>query len=933
MLNEESSQKIDPREGEQIKGTHEAANYADNSQASHWTAGKENLCSENDIIQEIIDAPHGANNSREQMKQAEDAETQNSHGISPIVANFEGTSIARFETPEEFTGLKVTEPEHFAAGLPAIISTMKHTLSRMGVVRTLQTLKTMNQKDGFDCQSCAWADPDGERHFFEFCENGAKAVADEAMTNTISPEFFKKYSVAELSHKSDYWLNRQGRITHPMYLPKGATHYEPVSWKNAFQILAKELNALDTPDEAIFYTSGRASNEAAYLYQLFVRQFGTNNLPDCSNMCHESSGTALTESIGIGKGTVTLDDFNKCDLIIILGQNPGTNHPRMLTSLEQAKHNGAKILTINPLPEAGLLSVVNPNPQEYKNPLKFPLALLGNKGTPLSDLHLPVRINGDMAILKGMMKYMFEAERANPGTVLDKNFIEKDTAGFEEFKANLENSNWDDIVELSGISREMIEQAAALYMKSERVITCWAMGLTQHKNAVGTIQEIANLHFLRGNIGREGAGLCPVRGHSNVQGDRTVGIWERPREEFLKALDNEFNFTAPRKHGFDTVEAIKAMYVGRGKVFFALGGNFLSATPDTEYTAKALRRCKLTAQVITKLNRTALITGEQSLILPCLGRSEKDLQTSGEQFVSCENSMGVVQQSKGILEPASKHLRSESWIVAQLAKAVLKNKTTVDWDNLVADYDNIRDKIEKTIPGFDDYNKRVRQDGGFYLPNAPREGVFPTATNKANFTVHELPIHAILPDELVMMTIRTHDQFNTTIYGLDDRYRGIHNERRVILMNPEDVRERNLKSGQVVDLTSHFDDGIERKANRFIVVPYDIPRRCTATYFPETNVLVPINSTADRSNTPVSKFVRITVAPHKSKMGEEGIVGKFDYDYVDGFNLSSSNYALSQHKRQSFLNNINLESFVKTTVWATIIAATLKKIYNSKNID
>jgi molybdopterin-dependent oxidoreductase alpha subunit len=763
---------------------------------------------------------------------------------------------------------------------------MKHTLGRMGVARTMRTLKSINQKDGFDCQSCAWADPDGERHLFEFCENGAKAVADEAMTDTVSPDFFAKYSVSELSYKSDYWLNRQGRITQPMYLPKGATHYEPISWENAFRILAEHLNALDTPDEAIFYTSGRASNEAAFLYQLFVRQFGTNNLPDCSNMCHESSGTALTESIGIGKGTVMLEDFQKCDLIIILGQNPGTNHPRMLTSLEQAKANDARILTMNPLPEAGLLSVVNPNPQEYKNPLKFPIALLSNQATPLSDLHLPVRINGDMAVLKGMMKFMFEAERSNPGTVLDAEFIERDTAGFDEFRLNLENADWNDIVEQSGVSRELIEQAARLYMKSNRVITCWAMGLTQHKNAVGTIQEIVNLHLLRGNIGREGAGLCPVRGHSNVQGDRTVGIWERPREEFLQALDQEFNFTAPRRHGYDTVESIKAMRVGRGKVFFALGGNFLSATPDTEYTAKALRRCRLTAQIITKLNRTALITGEESLILPCLGRSEKDFQASGEQFVSCENSMGVVQKSKGVLEPLSAHLRSEPWIVAHLAKAVLGSRSTVEWDALVADYDSIRDKIEKTIPGFDDYNERVRRGSGFYLPNAPRDGVFPTATNKANFTVHELPVHKFAPGELIMMTIRTHDQFNTTVYGLEDRYRGIHNERRVILMNPEDVRKRDLQTGQIVDLTSHSDDG-ERYARHFIVVPYDIPSGCAATYFPETNVLVSIDSTADRSNTPVSKFVRITVAPHASETGEAQIAGKFDYDYVEGCALKS----------------------------------------------
>jgi molybdopterin-dependent oxidoreductase alpha subunit len=930
MEGEELNQNIDPHEGTQIEGAHEAANQSDNSQASHWTAGKENLRSENEIIAEAVAAPHGANNAGEQIKQAENAETRNSHGVEPMVAAFEGTKAARFETPEEFTGLKVTEPERVAAGLPAIFSTMKHTFSRMGVVRTLRTLKSMNQKDGFDCQSCAWADPDGERHLFEFCENGAKAVADEAMTDKVAPEFFKKYSVAELSYKSDYWLNRQGRLTNPMYLPKGATHYEPISWENAFQILAKQLNSLATPDEAIFYTSGRTSNEAAYLYQLFIRQFGTNNLPDCSNMCHESSGTALTESIGIGKGTVTLEDFQKCDLIIIMGQNPGTNHPRMLTSLEQAKHNGAKILTLNPLPEAGLLSVVNPNPQEYKNPLKFPIAVLGNQGTPLSDLHLPIRINGDMAVLKGMMKYLFEAEAANPGKVLDREFIERDTAGFEEFRANLEKANWDDIVEQSGISRAQIKEAARLYMKSNRVITCWAMGLTQHKNAVGTIQEIVNLHLLRGNIGREGAGLCPVRGHSNVQGDRTVGIWERPREEFLKALDREFNFTAPRKHGYDTVESIKAMYVGRGKVFFALGGNFLSATPDTEYTAKALRRCRLTAQVITKLNRTALITGEEALILPCLGRSEKDWQAGGEQFVSCENSMGVVQMSKGILKPLSEHLRSESWIVAHLAKAVLGAKSTVDWDALISDYDRIRDKIEKTIPGFDDYNERVRHGGGFYLPNAPREGVFPTATKKANFTVHELPIHVFAPGELIMMTVRTHDQFNTTIYGLEDRYRGIHNERRVILMNPEDMRAQNLQTGQVVDLTSHFDDG-ERHARHFIVVPYDIPRGCTATYFPEANVLVPIDSTADRSNTPVSKFVRITVAPHESKTGEAGVVGKFDYDYVEGYAQTPANRSLSHRAKSSLLSRINLENAVSATFWAAVIGAAVKTVYDLRS--
>ena len=932
MSDKINNREVDPREGTQIAGAHEAANASDDQQPSHWTAGKENLRSETDIIRETAESPNAEISAIEQTNQAQLAEAENFHGEQTILAEYEGTEVVRHSTPEEFTDLRVTEPEKTAAGLPSIISTLKHTIGEMGVVRTLRTLKTINQKDGFDCQSCAWADPDGERHFFEFCENGAKALADEATVRKVTPEFFERYSIAELSKKSDFWLGKQGRITHPMVLRKGATHYEPISWKNAFSLLAEELNRLASPDEALFYTSGRTSNEAAFLYQLFVRQFGTNNLPDCSNMCHESSGTALTESIGIGKGTVTLEDFEKCDLIIILGQNPGTNHPRMMTSLAHAKANGAKIISINPLPEAGLMNVVNPNPQEYENPLKFPIALLGNKGTALSDLHLPVRINGDMAVLKGMMKVIMAAEAANPGKILDKNFIDRDVAGFAEFRANLENADWKDIIEQSGISRDLIECAAEIYMESNRVITCWAMGLTQHKNAVGTIQEIVNLHLLRGNIGREGAGLCPVRGHSNVQGDRTVGIWERPREEFLKALDTEFNFKAPRKHGYDTVEAIKAMHAGKAKVFFALGGNFLSATPDTEYTAQALRRCKLTAQVITKLNRTALVTGEQSLILPCLGRSEKDLQTSGEQFVSCENSMGVVQMSKGVLDAASEHLRSEPWIVAHLAKAVLSGKSTVDWDSLVSDYDNIREKIERTIPGFENYNERVRRGGGFYLPNAPREGKFPTVTGKANFTVHELPIHRFAPGELIMMTIRTHDQFNTTVYGLEDRYRGIHNERRVILMNPEDMRERNLKAGQIVDLTSHFDDGIERVARRFIVVPYDIPRRCTATYFPETNVLVPIGSTADRSNTPVSKFVRITVAPHESKSGEAVTTGKFDYDYIEGFAETHSERALKRPAKQSFLNNINLEKITKAAVWAAIIGATAKKIYDSRSV-
>ncbi|MBC7797290.1 MAG: FdhF/YdeP family oxidoreductase [Pyrinomonadaceae bacterium] len=869
------------------------------------------------------------------MLNAENAELRNSHDAKVQNGNVQTVVKVNAETPEGFTGLRVEKNHHTAAGLPAVISTMQHGFSEMGVIRTLRTFTTMNQKGGFDCQSCAWPDPDGDRHIAEFCENGAKAVAAEGTLKRVTPEFFKEHSVAELSQKSDFWLDRQGRITHPMFLKDGATHYEPISWENAFDIISSELNKLESPNDALFYTSGRASNESAYLYQLFVRQFGTNNLPDCSNMCHESSGTALTETIGIGKGTVKLEDFEKCDLILILGQNPGTNHPRMLTTLEHAKRKGAKIVAINPLPEAGLMNVVNPNPQEYPNPLMFPVRMLSHKGIKLSDLFLQVKINGDMALLKGMMKVLLEEEAKRPTKVLDQDFIAKETTGFAEFQNALDEVLWSDIIEQSGLSEAQIREVARLYMNSERVITCWAMGLTQQKNAVGTIQEIVNLHLLRGQLGKEGAGLCPVRGHSNVRGDRTMGIWERPREEFLKKLDAEFNFTAPREHGFDTVEAIKAMYVGKCKTFFALGGNFLSATPDTDYTAKALRRTDLTVQAITKLNRTALITGKQSLILPVLGRSEIDMQREGAQIVSCENSMGVVQMSKGILKPASEHLRSETWVVAQLAKATLGAKSSVDWDAMAGNYDLIRDKIERTIPGFDDFNHRVREAGGFYLPNKPREGQYPTATKKANFTIHELPIHKQKNGELVMMTIRTHDQFNTTIYGLNDRYRGIHGERRVIMMNPSDIAERGFKAGKVVDLTSHFEDGT-RHAKHFIVVPFDIPKGNCATYFPETNVLVPIGHSADRSNTPVSKFIIITVAAHVGKNGKPEFAGKFDYDYSANsqpYQISTNGHAPAKKsngvKALSLLGKLDFQNIVKATIIVAVAGSAVNALLSS----
>jgi molybdopterin-dependent oxidoreductase alpha subunit len=755
---------------------------------------------------------------------------------------------AEAQSPEESGLLEVKPISKVAGGAKAALVATRFAWGEMGVVRGTRTLLQLNQKNGIDCPGCAWPEPDGERSHFEFCEEGAKHVADEATRKRMTPEFFAKWSVADLSQQSDLWLNQQGRITHPMWLREGADRYEQIEWPEAFALIAGELNSLASPDEAIFYTSGRTSNEAAFLYQLFVRQFGTNNLPDCSNMCHESSGTGMKETLGFGKGTVKLEDFDLCDAIFIIGQNPGTNHPRMLTTLLEAKRRGCKIVHINPLPETGTT--------RFKHPQEF-WTWLG-PGTELADLFLQVRINGDVALLKGLMKQVMEAEESRAGSVLDHDFISKYTTGFAEFKAALNQVQLDEIIEQSGISQAQIEAAARIFIESERVIFCWAMGLTQHKNAVANIQEIVNLMMLRGQLGKPGAGFCPVRGHSNVQGDRTMGIWEQPTDDFLDKLGAEFNFEPPRDHGYDTVHAIKAMHAGKAKVFFALGGNFLSATPDTEYTAEALRRCSLTVHVSTKLNRAHLITGKQALILPCLGRTEVDAQASGDQFVTTENSMAVVEAWQGKLAPASDALLSEPAIVARLARTVLANKSATDWDALISDYDLIREKIEHVVPGFENYNGRVREPGGFYLPNPIRERKFNTTDGKAHFTVHPLPRIELQPGEFLMMTMRSHDQFNTTIYGLDDRYRGIRNGRRVVFLHPDDISASGFASGARVDLVSLY-DGEERVARNFTIVPYSIPRRCAATYFPEANVLVPVNYFADKSHTPASKSVVISI--------------------------------------------------------------------------
>lgn len=753
------------------------------------------------------------------------------------------------QPPEKLTGIELKKVPTSAVGAKAVASALNHIKNEVGIIKGIGLLKKLNQKDGFDCPGCAWPDPDEKRAFLaEYCENGAKAVAEEATRNKVSPLFFSTYSVSNLAKLSDYEIGKKGRITHPVYLPEGSDYYKEISWKDAFNLIAEELNSLDSPDEAIFYTSGRTSNEAAYLYQLFVRQFGTNNLPDCSNMCHESSGSALTETLGIGKGSVTLDDFNHTDLIIVIGQNPGTNHPRMLTALGEAKKKGSKIITINPLPEVGLINYKDP-----QNPLKW----VGS-GQNLTDLFLQVKINGDVALLKIILKLMLKQEEDLPYSVFDYDFIKNKTYGIEDLLDDLETYSIDYLLPQTGLSLKEIKAAADLIINNKKIIICWAMGLTQHKNAVDNIREIVNILLLKGSIGKQGAGTCPVRGHSNVQGDRTMGIWEKPKHEFLDNLEKEFNFKAPRKHGFDVVTAIEAMHKKEGKVFFGMGGNFISATPDTEFTADALKNCNLTVHVSTKLNRSHLIHGKKALILPCLGRSEKDFQEAGEQFVSVENSMGVVHKSQGHLKPCSEDLRSETAIVAGIANATLKNSTT-NWTKLASNYDFIRDKIEATINGFDKYNERVKIKGGFYLPNNTRENDFkPTHTGKANFSVNSPSDISLEKDQFMMMTIRTHDQYNTTIYGLNDRYRGVLNERRVIFMNVDDMKEQGLEKLDLVDLTSHF-NGETREAKGFLALPYSIPKQCTATYFPEANVLVPIKSKANISNTPTSKTVIISI--------------------------------------------------------------------------
>ena len=755
-------------------------------------------------------------------------------------------------TPLEENPPKLSPPKKSAAGIPAVVSTMKYGLTNMGVINSMSKLSKVNDFHGFDCPGCAWPDPDDHRSFAEFCENGAKAVSDEATKSRVDSDFWSKWSISELSQKSDFWLNSQGRLTEPMIIHQDSNYYQPISWEDAFDVIADNIVSLENPDEAIFYTSGRTSNEAAFLWQLLARRIGTNNLPDCSNMCHESSGVALSESIGIGKGTVTLEDFNSADLIIVVGQNPGTNHPRMLTALRDAKKKGASIISVNPLVETGM--------KKFKHP-QNPVEMLGF-GSSIADKHLRVKINSDQALFRAFSKSIIESDN------IDKDFINEYTNGFDNFRKIAIEARYEEISEITGIPLQEILEVSQKVSKSKSTIVCWAMGITQHKNSVATIQEIVNFLLLGGNIGRRGAGVCPVRGHSNVQGDRTVGINHKPSPDFINNLERSTGIRSPEKHGYDSVEAVKAMEKGDAKVFLAMGGNFLSAMSDTNRTSAALSNCNLTVHISTKPNRSHLITGKTGIILPCLGRTEEDVSLSnGRQFVTVENSMGVVHSSTGTFKPASNLLKSEPAIVSGIGGAIESRleRSGIPWGNLSEDYDLIRNLIEKTIPGFDDYNVRIKSKSGFYLPNPPRDSrTFPTGNGYANFVSNDISF-AKSSNKFMMMTIRSHDQYNTTIYGLDDRYRGISKGRRVILMNRNDISKCNLSKGELVDLSSEMNSGTVLSPEWF-VVPYDIPEGNVATYFPESNCLIPLDSVAERSNTPTSKSVPIGITKSSKRI-------------------------------------------------------------------
>jgi molybdopterin-dependent oxidoreductase alpha subunit len=743
-----------------------------------------------------------------------------------------------------------------AGGWGALQAVAKALRDQSVVLKGSTSLLSMNQPDGFDCPGCAWPDPK-HTSSFEFCENGAKAVAFELTKRRVTREFFAAHNVRMLERQSDYWLEEQGRLTEPMLYDPITDRYVPIEWDNAFALIGRELNALRDPNEAEFYTSGRTSNEAAFMYQLFVRRFGTNNFPDCSNMCHEPTSVGLPESIGIGKGTVVLDDFANADAIFIVGQNPGTNSPRMMTELHNASRRGVPIVVFNPLRERALERFAAP-----QNPVE--MVTFGE--TRIASEYCQVRVGGDVAALKGIMKLVLEAHdgsvRQNAEPVLDLDFIAQHTHGFETFIEDVRRSAWEDILPACGLELEQLKRVAAIYTRARAVIICYGMGITQHRNGTANVQQLVNLLLMRGNIGKPGAGICPVRGHSNVQGDRTVGIDEKPKPELLDQLEKVFGFTPPRSHGHNVVHAVEAMFAGRAKVFVGLGGNFVRAVPDWTVAEKAMRGMRLTVGINTKLNRGHLVHGEQALILPCLARSDIDVQPSGRQSVTVEDSMSMVHASSGLVESPSVHLKSEVAIVCGMAKATLP-ECGIDWDFFVEDYDRIRDKIETVFPLlFAGFNERIRKPGGFHLTIPPRERIWNTSTGRANFLVfHGLNEDAAATATKVMRlaTLRSHDQYNTTIYSLNDRYRGVFDGRMVVFMHEADMRERGIAPGAMVEIESVAEDGKRRIVQGFRAKPHNIPAGCIGAYYPETNPLLPLAHHDVKSGTPAAKSIPVLV--------------------------------------------------------------------------
>ncbi|MGJ9402813.1 FdhF/YdeP family oxidoreductase [Arthrobacter sp. KK5.5] len=754
--------------------------------------------------------------------------------------------------------LVVHAPKTSAAGVKAVMVALDRGFSQAGVSRTVRSMLRVNQRNGVDCPGCAWPESiTGARKPAEFCENGAKALAEENTTRTADPAWWGSHSIEELSGKTEYWLGNQGRITEPMAIREGETHYSPISWADAFATIGEHINAT-TPDRCVFYTSGRTANETAFMYQLFARSLGTNNLPDCSNMCHESSGTAMNPTIGIGKGTVSLEDFDHAELIFVVGQNPGTNHPRMLSALADARRKGAKVVAVNPLPEAGLLN--------FKDPQSLRGAI-GN-GDTIADEFLQIKVGGDLALFQAFGHLLLQEEERVPGSVVDRAFVDAQTDGFAEYAAARAELDWDATEEATGLSRMEISAIAGMLAKSKGTIICWALGLTQQPHSVNTLREIVNLLLLQGNFGKPGAGACPVRGHSNVQGDRTMGIWEKPSEKLLAAIDAEFGIESPRAHGYDSTETVEAFEENDVDVFVSMGGNFSLACSDTEALEAGMRRAGLTVHISTKPNRSHVVHGKTSIILPTLGRTDRDdKHPGGPQFVSVEDSMSVVHTSQGRLAPISRHLLAEPVIVARMAQAVFGPNHAVDWKAMAEDYDVVRDHISRVLPGFEDFNARVRGRNGFVLPNPPRDTrTFATDIGKGRFTVSPLEYLTPPPGHLVLQTMRSHDQYNTTFYGLDDRYRGISGGRRVILVHPEDLAELGVKDRDLVDVVSTF-GGTERRANRFRLVAYPTARGCAAAYFPEANALVHRGLVARESNTPGYKAMMVRFLPHTREPG------------------------------------------------------------------